>query len=171
MKAYRIRSAQPSEAVMLSGLALRSKAVWDYSPQFIAACRSALTVSAQLVSAAPVFLLEVGETAVGFYALEDWNGLADLAFFFIEPGFIRQGWGRILWEHAVRTARQMGYSTLRIESDPNAESFYIKMGAWRTGEVPSTVMAGRRLPLLQYDLRGQSSPVQVGECGCEDRSA
>ncbi len=152
MKAFRIRPAGPSEALMLSDLALRSKAVWDYSPQFIAACRSALVVSVQLITTAPVFLLEVEGAAAGFYVLEAWNGLADLAFFFIEPGFIRQGWGRILWEHAVRTAQQMGFSALRVESDPNAESFYIKMGARRTGEVPSTVMEGRRLPLLEYDL-------------------
>ena len=162
MSVFRIRSAQPSEAAVLSDLALRSKAVWGYSPQFIAACRPTLRLTSQFIDAVPVFLLEVEEMRAGFYALEDWSGQADLSFFFIEPSFIRQGWGRILWEHAIHSAVRMGYSSLRIESDPNAEPFYVKMGARRTAEVPSPVMAGRRLPLLQYDLKVTNPAIALG---------
>jgi len=162
VSAFRIRPAQPFESTALSDLALRSKATWGYSPQFIAACQSALRLSPQFIDAVPVFLLEVEGMMAGFYALENWNDQADLTFFFIEPSFIRQGWGRVLWEHAIQSAARMGYSSLRIESDPNAEAFYVKMGARRSGDVPSPVMTGRRLPLLQYDLKDTNPAISLG---------
>lgn len=68
---------------------------------------------------------------VGFYALEA----------------IGQGIGAQLLAHAVLTMRRDGAGMLRIASDPNAEGFYVKMGARRVGEVPSRP-DGRRLPLL-----------------------
>jgi len=36
-----------------------------------------------------------------------------------------------------------------IDADPNAEGFYLKMGAERVGESPSGSIPGRMLPLLQ----------------------
>jgi len=39
-----IRDAVPDEAVLLSDLAMRSKAYWGYSIEFMEACRQELTV-------------------------------------------------------------------------------------------------------------------------------
>ncbi len=61
------------------------------------------------------------------------------------------GGGAALFAHAVETARAEGASQLRISSDPNAEGFYVKMGARRVGEVPSRP-PGRMLPLLVFRL-------------------
>ncbi len=44
-----------------------------------------------------------------------------------------------------------GGATLRIASDPNAEGFYLKMGARRVGETPSQP-EGRALPLLLLEV-------------------
>jgi hypothetical protein len=38
---------------------------------------------------------------------------------------------------------------VRIQSEPNAEGFYVKMGARRIGSVESSVMKGRLLPLME----------------------
>jgi hypothetical protein len=47
----------------------------------------------------------------------------------------------------------LGYTTLTIVADPNAEEFYTRMGARRVGVV-ATVTEGkaRELPVLVYDL-------------------
>jgi hypothetical protein len=39
-----LRPARPEEATLLTGLCLRSKAVWGYSDEFMRACRSKLTL-------------------------------------------------------------------------------------------------------------------------------
>jgi GNAT superfamily N-acetyltransferase len=58
------------------------------------------------------------------------------------------GVGRTLLEAANRLARDAGVRELLIESDPQAEAFYLRQGAERIGRrtSPST---GRELPLLR----------------------
>ena len=65
---------------------------------------------------------------------------------------IGSGVGAALMTHATAEAKRHGATTLRIESDPNAEAFYLRMGAKRVGEVPSGTEPGRLLPLLQLVL-------------------
>jgi predicted GNAT family N-acyltransferase len=60
---------------------------------------------------------------------------------------IGSGYGRQLFEHALRTAAQRGMSSLLIESDPHAEGFYLAMGALQIGE--RALPSGRALPLLE----------------------
>jgi N-acetylglutamate synthase-like GNAT family acetyltransferase len=75
-----------------------------------------------------------------------------LMHLFVEPAAIGGGRGKRLWQHAVETARQLGFQEIIIGSDPQAEAFYKAMGARRVGEVASIVRAGRMLPLLRFTL-------------------
>jgi hypothetical protein len=45
-------------------------------------------------------------------------------------------------------ARDSGFEALLIEADPQAESFYLRMGAVRIGDTVSSA-TGRTLPLLR----------------------
>ncbi len=49
-------------------------------------------------------------------------------------------------------AEALGYAVIFIENDPYAEPFYLARGAERVGSVPSSVLPGRALPLLQFDV-------------------
>jgi GNAT superfamily N-acetyltransferase len=60
----------------------------------------------------------------------------------VDPVAIGSGVGRRLFDHAVVTAAGLGLTSLLIESDPNAEGFYLAMGAERIGERDSA--SGRR---------------------------
>ncbi len=73
-----------------------------------------------------------GGEAVGFYALV--GGGLELEHLWVLPAWIGTGLGRTLFEHAMRRAAELGASLVRIESDPNAEGFYRRMGARRVGE-------------------------------------
>jgi GNAT superfamily N-acetyltransferase len=148
-----IRPATPDEAALLSDLAFRSKAYWDYDPVFLAACRPAMRLTPEYVAKREVYLLEADGSVIGFYSLCALsNETVDLDNLFVEPDAIGQGFGKRLWQHAVATARQLGFTTLRIESDPNAEPFYLAMGAYRVGSVPSSVWPGRQLPVLHFSV-------------------
>ena len=61
------------------------------------------------------------------------------------------GIGRRLLEHGLRYCRAAGVRHVRVVSDPNAEGFYVGMGAVRRGWVDSSP-APRRLPLLEISL-------------------
>jgi len=65
---------------------------------------------------------------------------------------IGKGIGRQLWQHAIGSARRLRARYLLVDADPNAEQFYVEMGAERVGDVPSGVDPNRRLPLLRYPI-------------------
>jgi GNAT superfamily N-acetyltransferase len=149
-----IRRARPEEAATLSALALRSKAHWGYDAEFLAACRDDLTLSAEDIVRSPVYVFDGGGAPSGFYRLllqdEDVAELDDL---FVEPAAMGQGVGKRLWRHAVATAANLGCSEMVWQSDPQAEGFYLAMGARRAGESESTVTPGRMLPFMRFRLR------------------
>ncbi|WP_408009772.1 GNAT family N-acetyltransferase [Pseudalkalibacillus sp. A8] len=145
-----IRRAKPEESQLLSDLALLSKAQWDYSEEFILACRDALTIDEKYILKNHVFVMEEDRTTLGFFAFVIKNGQAALDFMYLNPEIIGRGYGKILWSHVVTRAKELGISRFTIDSDPNAKGFYEKMGAVVIGETPSTVFADRSLPLLKY---------------------
>lgn len=124
-----IRPARMDEAEVLTGLAIRSKAYWGYSDEFLAAVQSDMTITLAQVATEQAFVLELDETVAGFYKLREVTSeQVELTDLFIDPLAIGRGFGRLLWGHAVTTARSMGYIQMTFESDPNAEGFYLRMG-------------------------------------------
>ncbi len=146
-----IEPAVPEQALLLSDLAMRSKAYWGYDEQFLEACRDDLRITSKYIATCHVYVLRLDDRIIGFYGLR-WHpdNTIELADLFIDPEFIGQGYGSQLWQHAVQLADRLGCQALFVSSDPHAEDFYKKMGAQRVGEVYSTAITGRVLPLLQY---------------------
>lgn len=150
-----IRQARPEEAALLTDLAFRSKAYWGYDEAFMEACRDDIRVTESFIARGHTFVHEAGGTVQGVYALVPRDGgEVDLDLLYVEPAAIGTGVGRRLWAHAVERARLLGFTRMHIPADPNAEPFYLRMGARRVGETPSTAIPGRMLPHLAFDLQG-----------------
>ncbi|MBW3631845.1 MAG: GNAT family N-acetyltransferase [Chloroflexi bacterium] len=149
-----IRRAHPSEAGALSELALRSKGHWGYDEDFLAACRDDLARSPDDIATSVVYVHDEGDAVLGYYRvlLQD-DAVAELDALFVEPTAMCQGLGKRLWRHAITTATALGCTEIVLQSDPQAEGFYLAMGAERAGESQSTVMPGRMLPLMRFRLR------------------
>jgi GNAT superfamily N-acetyltransferase len=151
----RIRPAKPSEAGRLTGLTFRSKRHWSYDDNFMRLAAEQLTVRSDDVNRGCFFVAESEVTGdlLGFYALAETDDLhGELAMLFVEPAHIGTGLGRALMSDAVERAIAKGWTTLRIEADPFAASFYERMGAVLMGSVPSGSIPGRDLPLYQLNL-------------------
>jgi len=146
-----VRPAAIEEAAALTQLANRSKASWGYDPAQIAAAPIQITPGA--IAEGWVWVAQDRRRRVlGVAALAraDSPGVIELDALFIEPAAQRGGVGEVLLDHVRRMARDLGASTLRIESDPNAAGFYERAGALRIGERRSSW--GRMLPLYDLDL-------------------
>jgi GNAT superfamily N-acetyltransferase len=148
----RIRQARVDECNSLTELAMRSKAHWGYSAEFMANVRADLEVRPEkFMPGFHVYVLENANEMIGFYSLRPENSegviLEDL---FIYPQHIGQGYGKMLWDHSLAVARSLGYRKLTLISDPYAEPFYARQGAVRTGETESNALAGRMLPVMEY---------------------
>lgn len=154
----RIRPAREDEAALLSGLALRSKAVWGYSRAFLDRCRPVLAVDAAYVRSNPVYVAEADGSVVGFCSLREREPDIEVDLLFVEPGLIGRGVGRALLVHALEVAAKMGYGRAVVESDPYAEAFYLRSGGRRIGTVASTVEEGRELPLVEFTTARKEPP-------------
>jgi GNAT superfamily N-acetyltransferase len=76
-----------------------------------------------------------------------------LEHLWVSPEHIGTGVGRKLFAHAVDKAISLNAKSIDIESDPNAEEFYKRMGAKRIGENVTQVEETKRiLPRLRVDL-------------------
>ena len=62
----KIREALLSEANELSKLALQSKATWDYSEEFIIACKEDLTITEEYINNNFVYVFENDNTKIDF---------------------------------------------------------------------------------------------------------
>jgi GNAT superfamily N-acetyltransferase len=144
-----VRAALPSEAATLTALAIRSKAHWGYDAAFMERAAADLEITPEVIEGATAFVVESGTEVVGFYVLAVADGLPMLRDLWVEPVAIGTGVGSRLWMHMLGQARRLGYPTVRIQSEPNAEGFYVKMGARRVGSVESSVVKGRMLPLME----------------------
>lgn len=143
-----IRPARVTEADVLTDLALRSKAHWGYDADFLAACRDELTVAANDVERRRAMVADRDGHVLGFATLEGEPPTGVMGMMFVEPQAIGQGLGRLLFERTIAAGRDLGFTELTIDADPNAESFYRAMGAVRTGSVPSGSIADRVLPQM-----------------------
>lgn len=154
-----IRQAEVAEIDALSSLAFRSKAHWGYDEGFMALAQGLLRLTPATLLLQPTFVAVVDGVLAGFYALRPWRDrpevpeAAELDYLFIDPPFIGKGVGRALFEHAASLARAMGYRTLVLISDPNAEGFYSRMGAVTFGQSKSDIGTERWLPVMRLALR------------------
>lgn len=149
------RPASGNDASCLTELAIRSKAHWGYTAEFMTACRGELTVAANQINDPRTHLVvaeQQGEI-IGFYALRVVSSVeCELDAMFVEPAHIGTGIGRLLMQHAMRTASDHGLRTLYIQSDPNAAPFYQAMGGKLCGHRESDSIPGRDLPLFAVSI-------------------
>jgi len=155
MAQIRIREARVDEAALLTRLCVRSKAAWGYDRAFLARSRPALRIEAEQIAAGAVWVAEDGAGAIlGVAALcaHEAPGALEVDKLFVAPERMRGGAGRLLMARLVEAARARGARRLIILSDPNAATFYERMGARCIGEAPSDAIPGRTLPLYELKL-------------------
>jgi len=150
----RIRRARPDDAAVLTELTMRSKAYWGYDQSFLSDARRELEFRPEKFQPDfHVFLLESKREIVGFYSLIPQGTEIELHDLFVEPHHIGTGCGKRLWNHAMGVVRELGFHTVTLTADPNAEAFYSRQGAVRVGETTSTIRSDRKLPVMKYRLR------------------
>jgi ribosomal protein S18 acetylase RimI-like enzyme len=148
-----IREAAASEAETLSALALDAKARWGYAPETIESWRDQLRISSADVVSKPTYVSAIDGEVVGFYSLAPAGHTWELDNLWVAPQFMHRGIGRALLTHALDVAFRGGASSVTVDADPNAESFYQSCGGIRYGDVPAPIPGepGRVRPQLAFN--------------------
>ena len=149
-----IRRALADEAGLLTRLAMRSKASWGYSAEFMAACEAELTITPELIANWTIWAAEAEGRICGMVALRDGEseGRAELEDFFVEPEGQGQGIGSALMATLLEACRAGGVRVLGLDADPNAEAIYHRLGFATVGRSPSGSIPGRWLPRMEKRL-------------------
>lgn len=178
-----IEKARPEHADVLTDIAISAKRHWNYPERWIKIWLPSLTISTDYISQNETWVAVVDEKPVGFYSLADTaiarrvfsptkqsqllcsRLLRSLPLprndgdslwldnLWVLPDFMGKGIGKQLFQHVLDRSRIFGASTLKIEADPNAQSFYEKMGAQKVGEHHSQVDGQPRiLPIMEINL-------------------
>jgi len=145
-----ITAAVPSEADALTEIAIAAKAHWGYPAQWMARWRPILTVTPSFIASHETYTARTSERIIGFTALRRAGGILHLEDLFVLPSEMGRGVGRALFRHAQRRARELGFASIEVQSDPNAAGFYERMGAERIGTNLTLLDSQRRdLPLYR----------------------
>jgi ribosomal protein S18 acetylase RimI-like enzyme len=134
----------------LTNIAFASKRHWGYPERWITIWTPLLTVSVQYIENHDTYVAWEAGGPVGFYAICVDKSKSSLEHFWVHPESMGKGIGRRLFLHALSSCRAQQMKLLVIESDPNAQGFYEKMGARQIGEVFGEVEGlPRTLPVME----------------------
>jgi GNAT superfamily N-acetyltransferase len=128
-----ITIAHPSEADALTEIAFVAKRSWGYPEHWIEHWCSLLTVTPDFVATHATYAARDDQGILGFSALAQSAGILCLEHLWVSPSATGRGVGRALFHRARQRARDLGFATFEIESDPHAAGFYERMGAERIG--------------------------------------
>ena len=147
---YNIRRARPDESGALSALAEMAKSYWGYSREQLALWADELRLTPESIASEPTFVAEHDGELAGVVQLCTTRPCWSLECLWVHPTAIRQGVGSLLIDQAVAYARAQGRAEIDIDADPNAEGFYLRLGARRVGEVRAPIDGepGRMRPQL-----------------------
>ena len=151
--------AVTSDAAELTEIAHAAKRHWGYPERWIEAWSDVLTITPKFIAQDETYVARSDASVSGFYAFIWQEGNLRLEHCWVVPRKMRRGIGRALFSHAVMRASELGYRSFEIEADPNAEGFYLAMGARRISQVVTTTLGVERvLPLLIYELLPDRDP-------------
>jgi GNAT superfamily N-acetyltransferase len=149
----KIERAIHEQAAELTALTIAAKRHWNYPEKWIQIWLPLLTVTANYIRDNETWAAVQNDRRIAYYSLKNDGGFLWLDNLWVLPEFMGRGIGRELFGHALERSRALGANTLRIESDPNAQSFYEKMGARKIGEHQAEVDGQRRvLPVMEIVL-------------------
>ncbi len=148
-----IRPVRIEEAESLHALTQRSTMHWGYEPEFLDWEPEAIAVTPQfLENALASYALEEDGIVTGYYTLTGTAEHAHLDKLFVDAPWIGTGRGKLLWNHAIATAKWLKVQKLDFYADPNAGPFYRAMGAVWLGE-EETEWPGWNIQRFEVDLQ------------------
>lgn len=148
----KIQKAENTDAKVLTGITMRSKAHWGYSSKQIEKWKDDLTITAEYIDQSEFYTLVFKEQAIGYYSFYVKEAKTiKLDNIFLEPEFIGQGYGKKLMKHFLQKVKEAEYETILLDSEPKTQKFYESFGFKVIGQLESSIK-NRFLPIMELKL-------------------
>ena len=145
-----VRKALVGEAAVLRSICLQSKRSWGYSDEFMTRFSEQTIMDANSISTDYVVVACQAETIIGWLRMLTNRAPMILDDLWVLPTVFGKGVGRLLFNEAICVAKELGQSEFELDSDPNAQGFYERMGCIKVGETFSSM--GRYVPRMRYTV-------------------
>jgi GNAT superfamily N-acetyltransferase len=142
--------AQPEQADILTQITIAAKRHWNYPEHWIQIWLPLLTITLEYISGHETWIATLNDKPVAYYSLKEAESALWLDNLWVLPEHMGKGIGKELFIHALERSRERGVSVIKIEADPNAQSFYEHMGARKISEHHSEIEGHPRiLPIME----------------------
>lgn len=147
-----IEKANITDNEILTSITKKSKAYWGYSDEQIQKWDKNLTISQDYIRENNVFKLVDNDLIIGYYSyvFKD-EKVIELDNLFILPEHIGIGFGKYLLLDFLNRMKEEKIERIILDSEPNAESFYAKMGFVKIGEFETSIK-NRFMPIMEMKL-------------------
>jgi GNAT superfamily N-acetyltransferase len=148
----KLEKANNKDSEVLTAITKKSKAYWGYSEAQIQNWSESLTVTATYIETKFVYKLVIETKTVGYYSFfyQDEHTVK-LDNLFILPEYIGKGFGRILMDDFLILVKRANVNKIILDSEPNAEMFYAKLGFVKVGEIETSIK-NRCLPIMELNI-------------------
>lgn len=148
----RIEKANTTDSEILTQITKKSKAYWGYSAEQIQKWEVSLTISQDYIWEHDVFKLVKDNVIIGYYSylFEDGKNVK-MDNLFILPEYIGKGFGKYLFLDFLNRMKEAEIQTIQLDSEPNAEGFYSKMGFVKIGAFETSIK-DRFMPVMEMKL-------------------
>ena len=148
----KIEKAKITDNETLTAITKKSKAFWGYSPEQIQEWDKNLTISQDYIKEHNVYKLTVNNLIIGYYSyfFKDEKEI-ELDNLFVLPEYIGKGLGKYLVLDFLSRIKDQKAERIILDSEPNAESFYSKMGFVKIGEFETSIK-NRFMPIMEMKL-------------------
>ncbi|KAF2332696.1 GNAT family N-acetyltransferase [Flavobacterium nitrogenifigens] len=147
-----IQKANITDNEILTAITKKSKAYWGYSAEQIQKWDKNLTISQDYIRDQNVFKLVDNDFIVGYYSYVFKNEkVIELDNLFILPEYIGKGFGKHLVLDFLNRIKEEKTERIILDSEPNAEEFYSKMGFVKIGEFETSIK-NRFMPIMEMKL-------------------
>ncbi|ELR70807.1 GCN5-related N-acetyltransferase [Fulvivirga imtechensis AK7] len=136
----------------LNRISVASKKHWGYPDHWIARWHDDLTITENNLLIHHVYKLRLDRITIGFCEIRKEIDYYEITHLWISPEFIGQGYGQYLLNAAMQAVVPPG-SYVVVESDPNAENFYRRLG-FTTFDYVESYPKGRFLPVMKKNILG-----------------
>lgn len=149
----KIEKATIHDSGILTEITMKSKAYWGYSEEQIIEWKNFLTISIDYIEKNSVYKLIIDNSIIGYYSyFKTEKDSIKLDNLFILPKYIGLSYGKKLMQDFINKIQtEKNIKKITLDSEPNAEIFYQKIGFVKVGEFETSIK-NRFMPIMEMIL-------------------
>jgi GNAT superfamily N-acetyltransferase len=150
----KLEKANSNDNEILTEITKKSKAYWGYSEEQLLNWSDNLTITKDYIENNHTYKALNDDKIIGYYSYiidGEEKKKVILDNLFILPEYIGKGFGKYLINDFLNRMRIEKFEKIILDSEPNAEDFYTKIGFKKIGEFETSIK-NRFMPIMEMNL-------------------